>query len=420
MIKLKRPFQKKIFNQLIKKYGGSIKTEKILNIPASSIRGYKNLYFDSVPKNLLNRLTYLKITSASKINKNTLLSFSREEQISKSLNYGRIKRRRKLYFFKKSIPKVSELIFQNKLNVLRWFDRYIFLLNSGFRKSTFYIEKNIIKIKYTNFAKSSIKEFEVMIPKEFTLDKDFIYFFGLWCGDRAGGKRFGICNKNKEIIKFTEKFLKRHNQKIERTLYISELLTNPEIEYDKKFVIKTDRRGWVLSIHSYNGILSSFFHYLYNNLDEFLSLIDPKPFFAGLFDAEGNVSLYNKSFRIACKNTDSINIYKKFLRKLNLYDKYDGNCLITYNLKDFVNLIVPYMKHTNKINLSNFLFTGKEPLPEDYKRILNFIKNNPKKTSKEIAKALNKNKLYSELKLLSDFHFVYPEGYPYRYEVVIN
>lgn len=40
-----------------------------------------------------------------------------------------------------------------------------------------------------------------------------------------------------------------------------------------------------------------------------------------------------------------------------------------------------------------------------------------RKTAKELSKALNKNKIYSELKLLSDFSFISYKGYPYRYEV---
>ena len=62
---------------------------------------------------------------------------------------------------------------------------------------------------------------------------EFIYFFGLWCGDRAGGKRFGICNQNEAIIKFTKKFLKKNYQKIEKFLYIQKDLAAPKVDYDK-------------------------------------------------------------------------------------------------------------------------------------------------------------------------------------------
>jgi hypothetical protein len=56
-------------------------------------------------------------------------------------------------------------------------------------------------------------------------------------------------------------------------------------------------------------------------------------------------------------------------------------------------------------------------VPEEYKKILLYIKNNPEKTSKAIAKALKKNKVYSELKLLSDFGFVSSRSYPLVFKI---
>jgi hypothetical protein len=417
MIKLKPQFQRLLFIRIIKAYRGSIKAGRILKIPASSLRGYKNSYFNSVPEKLLNRLLKINLISQKEIEDNTLSKFLKEDQIKNSLNYGRKIRENNLIVLKDAIPKISEIISKNRINFEKWFKSYFHLLNFGFRKSSFSIEKSIIKIRYNNFTNKGIKRFEVIIPKKFILNNEFIYFFGLWCGDRAGGKRLGICNQNKEIIKFTEHFLAEHHQRVERILYISRLIEEPNIKYDKKFILKTDKKGWVLSTHSGNGILASFFIYLQKNLNEILEIIDNKPFFAGLFDAEGNVSLYNKSFRLACKNKESVEIYKKFLKRMDLYDKYDGCCLITYNINAFMHSIFPYMRHSDKINLANFLFTGKEPLPREYKQIVDFIKDNPEKTAKELSKALNKNKIYSELKLLSDFNFISRVGYPNRYKV---
>lgn len=417
MIKLRPQFQKLLFFRLIKEYHGSIKAGETLKIPASSIRGYKNLYFNSIPEELLNQLLKIELVSHKEIEENTLSKFLKEDQIKNSLDCGRKLRKDNLILLRNAIPEISEIILNNKLNFEKWFKIYLPLLNSGFRKASFSIEKETIKIKYNNFTKHGNKLFEVIMPKEFVLDEEFIYFFGLWCGDRAGGKRFGICNQNKEIIKFTEHFLTKHYQKIERTLYMSELIEEPHIKYDKKFILKTDKKGWVLSIHSSNGILASFFIYLQKYLNEFLERVNNKPFFAGLFDAEGNVSLYNKSFRLACKNPELIKIYQKFLKRLNLYDKYDGCCLITYDIITFMKSIFPHMKNSDKINKANFLFTGKEPVPNEYKQIINFIKDNPEKTARALSKALNKNKIYSELKLLSDFNFISHTGYPYRYKV---
>jgi hypothetical protein len=331
---------------------------------------------------------------------------------------GREKRKKYFINLKKDIPLFKEVIKTNFLDISLWFSKYKPLVNSNFRKINVNENANNFLISYPNFTRNGYRNFLVKLPKKLFLTEEFFYFFGLWCGDRTGGKRFGVCNKNPEILKFVAQYLKKNYQSIERILVIKEGVPEPLIRYNKKYVIKSSGNGWVLSIHSNNGILASFFYYLQSNLDEFLNISKNKQaFFAGLFDAEGNVSLYNKSFRWACKNDELIKIYIKYLKEMGLYDRYDGNCLITYNLKSFIELIVPYMKHKEKINKSNFLFFGKPPLPKEYCEILKFIKNNPNKNAKEIAKALNKNKIYSELKLLSDFNFINRKAYPYVYEV---
>jgi len=418
MVKLKSKFQCKIFQRVIQKYKGSINASKILKVNASTIRGYKNLYFNSVPKKLIKDLIKLKILSEKELEINLLSQFSNEDQIKKSLLSGREKRKKYFINLKNDIPLFSKIIKTDFLDLSLWFSKYKYLVNSNFRKLQINEETNNFLISYSNFTKNGYKKFLVKLPKKIFLTEDFYYFFGLWCGDRTGGKRFGVANKNPEILKFVTQYLKENYQNIERILVIKEGFPEPPIKYDKKYSLKNSHNGWVLSIHSNNGIFASFFYYLQSNLNEFLNICNNKgAFFAGLFDAEGNVSLYNKSFRWACKNKELIKIYTKYLKEMGLYNKYDGNCLITYDLERFIKLIVPYMKHKDKINNSNFLFSGKPPLPKGYNEILDFIKNNSKKNAKEIAKALNKNKLYSELKLLSDFHFIRHEGYPYGYEV---
>lgn len=102
---------------------------------------------------------------------------------------------------------------------------------------------------------------------------------------------------------------------------------------------------------------------------------------------------------------------------MGLYKRYDGGCLVSYNKKDFYNKIFPYLKHSKKIELSFFLCTGKGKLPENIKIIFNYIKKNPHKTAKEIAKALKKSKVYSELSLLNKFKFISSEGYPLKFKI---
>jgi hypothetical protein len=417
MFKLKPSFQKEVFEDLIKKYKGSIDAGKHLQIPASSIRGYKNLYFDSVPKKIIECLVKLKIINPSKLNKNTIRILTKTEIIQKSLDFGREKRNKKLLRLRKEIPLLKAIVKTNKINLVLWLNKHLLLANSGFRKIFVKEESDHLLLTYNNFTKLGFKNFRTKLPKSFEINEEFLYFFGLWCGDRSGGKRFGICNQNKRIIQFTKKFLGQNYQKVEKILYISKKIEEPDINYDKKFYINK-KGSWVLSTHSNNGFLASFFYYLQSNLEEFLKLIKNQyPFFAGLFDAEGNVSLYNKSFRWACKNEELINIYSEHLKKMRLYARYDGSCLVSYNRKVFYKKIFPYLKHSEKIKLSSFLCTGKGNLPKDYGVILNYIKKNPNKTAKEITKALKKNKVYSELRLLKEFGFIFHESYPYKFRL---
>ena len=75
------------------------------------------------------------------------------------------------------------------------------------------------------------------------------------------------------------------------------------------------------------------------------------------------------------------------------------------------------MKHSTKINNANFLVHGTGKLPKEYRDVLNYLKDNPLQTSKGIAKALKKTKVYSELKILNNFGFIFYEGYPFRYKI---
>ena len=273
-------------------------------------------------------------------------------------------------------------------------------------------------MSYITHSNDQKKDFILKFPRRIIIDDEFLYFFGLWCGDRAGGKRWGVINKNNEIINFTDFFLKKNYQKVEKILYISKNLDEPKIKYDKKVEINRESNGWALSVHSINGIFSSFYESIISELDYFLDNLDNLYcFFAGLFDAEGNVSLYNKSFRWACKNEKRVKIYSKFLKKLGLYSSYDGGCLVTYNLKIFFEKIFPYLKHSKKIRLVSFLCGGKGEIPAELKRVLDHIYKFPLSTQKDIAKALKKRKVYSELGWLRKFGFILAESYPLRFKI---
>lgn len=419
MIRLKPAFQKDIFQGLVDKEGGSIKAGKILSIPASSVRGYKNLYFDSVPKTIINKLIDIKITSNSNVKMNTTELFDKRDLINSTLTKGREKRTNQLKKWKNELPRLKRIFSKGYLNFEKWFLSYQKLINFGARKFNYIKSRGKhLEVSYRMHSNGIKKDFVLKFPRKIKVDDNFIYFFGLWCGDRAGGGRFGVCNQNKNIIKFVEDFLGANYQKIERILYISKGLTLPPLNYDKKFVIDKEIKGWVLSVHSTNGIFSSFFRYLQQHLTEFLSMIrNRNVFFAGLFDAEGNVSLHNKSFRWACKNPELIRIYTDFLGNEGLYNSYDGKCLIAYDREKFYKEIYPYLKHNKKANYAAFLCRGKGALPREVTKILRYFEKEQNGTAKEIAKALKENKVYSELKLLSDFGFVSYKGFPHKFTI---
>ena len=422
MFKLKSKFVIKIFEKAKLKFRGSEKASQILKIPYSSFRAYKNGYISALPEKLVDRFIKELIISKKELRLNLLSTYYRDEQNQKLLERGREIRRRTLKEWREAIPKLKEILNNGEIDFKKWFSAYQKLINFGARKFNYVREKkDFIEISYTTHSNKIKKEFVMKFPRNFVVDDEFLYFFGLWCGDRTGGKRFGICNKNKEIIKFTEGFLYKNYQNVEKILYITKNLDEPNIAYDKKFVIDHPIKGWVLSVHSNNGVFSSFFHYLQSNLNEFLEKTENKhAFFAGLFDAEGNVSLYNKSFRIACQNLDLVKIYSKFLKKLKLLDRYDGNCLIISNRGEFYTKILPYLRNKEKVNLTQIMCKGRGELPKEYLDILKEVCLNPNSSSKEIAKALKKSKVYSELKLLNDFGFISNAGYPHKFEITLK
>ena len=170
---------------------------------------------------------------------------------------------------------------------------------------------------------------------------------------------------------------------------------------------------WVVCVYSVNGILKSFFDYLYESLDDFLNILPSRNiFFAGLFDAEGNVFLEDECFRWACKDLKKVNIYKKYLKKYNLFNRYDGANLITNNVESFSKLVFPYIRHKEKINQCQLIFNGEGYLDKRFRNILSMINKNQDKTISEISKIMNRKKLWAQIRFLEKHKYIYSKGYP--------
>lgn len=384
---LKPEFKKKIFEELFRKHS-SLKASEILNSSRSMLYHYKNDRTKSVPFTIIEKIKILLSLNDEEIKSNTTDVLKSEELRNRCLDFGREIRIKQLKDFRTQIPKVKEIIENNSLNLEKWFHHYQKLINFGCREiKNIEKEKNILKVTYTNYAKGKKKLFTTLFPRKIKIDEDFQYFFGLWVGDKSGGGRFGIMNKEKAINLYTAEYLKKLYQKSEFVLHVhnNEI---PHLDYkiDKIVNINSSTSGYAISVHVINSILKSFFGYLEKDLDNFLNLIPNKNiFFAGLFDAEGNVFLEDKCFRWSCKNETYIKIFKDHLKEMNLFHRSDGSNLVTYNKELFAKEILPFMKHPVRINDANLICFKEGYLNERFKGILRFIKNNPGKPAKEIA-----------------------------------
>src|ERR1051326_245002 len=216
-----------------------------------------------------------------------------ETYFKEGLDMGREKRKQQLKEWRNNLPKINEIFENGFLNVEKWFFCYKRLIDFGARQfNLIEIKENEIVLEYTNYSNGEKRLFRNILPRKIKVDGTFQYFFGLWCGDGSGPGRFGLINKNLDLLKFTENYLKTFNQEIKWRLLLSDknpFVPNLEIEFEKITIVKRMPGNYSIVAYSPNSIFGSFFGYLFDNLDDFLNLLPNREiFFAGLFDAEGN------------------------------------------------------------------------------------------------------------------------------------
>ncbi len=409
-------YQKFIFTKLLKRYKRG-ELIKILNISSGMLYHYKNCRVGNVSLSLLNKVATLLNLEDRELNNFTKKTYSFQKDRNAILQAGREVRKEKLKILRSQIPLIEQIAENGFLNLEKWLYFYIKMLNFGARK-IMKIEKNgaALKLHYTNFAKSKKSNFVNFLPCKIRIDRDFQYFFGLWVGDKCGGGRIGVMNKEKEINFYTAEYLQKLHQKVEFVLYYH-TESPPILDYEvhKMYAIGGLKNGFAVSVHSINGILKSFFRYIESDLETFLGLIpNPEIFFAGLFDAEGSVLLEDDCYRWSCLDMAKVEIYIKFLSRLDLFRRYDGCNIVGYNLKAFMEKIYPFLKHRQKLNRLSLLFYGTGELEERFKGLLEYIRDNPGKTTKEIAKALKRARRSQQIAFLRNLGYVSTEGYPMK------
>lgn len=417
MVILKDSYKKAIFRQLLESYNWKILAEK-LKISTASIYRYKNDSNIAIPFSLIQKC--VKMLNAASLEENVIKAFQPKELRYKNLNLGRDVRNKQLKTWKEELPKIKDLVENNSLNLEKWFYLYRKLIDFGARKlENIKVENNKLIIDHKNYVKKEQKHFRVVLPRKITIDDDFQYFFGLWCGDKVGGGRIGVANKCLELNQTTMDYLKDNLYQIPQFVLQKSSRTKklPKFNFpiDQVLEIKDMPGDWVLCVQSVNGILKSFFDYLDQYLDEFLNMLpDKNIFLAGLFDADGNVLLEDRCFRWACKDARKVEIYKKYLKKYGLFRRYDGGNLVTNNVNIFSKLILPYLKHKEKINKTQLISTGEGHLDKRFKNMLFVINTNQNKSVSELGKIIGKKKLWAQIKFLEDCKYVKSLAYPKR------
>lgn len=415
---LESNFKKKLFSKLLKQYGRH-KLSKELIISKSMLYHYKNNRVNNLTLFQFNKCLELINMDLDKAKPFIEGEFSQREKVLTLMKTGAKKRHKKLRSLRENIPTVEQISYNNHLNIKKWFDCYQRLLEVGPRKiNNIKEEGNLLIINHTNFVKGKKKKFKLILPKLLKMDDEFCYFFGLWCGDRAGGGRIGVVNKDEQLNKFTNYYLKRLYQSPKIIILKSskiKKLPKLNLEFDAIQEVKGMAGTYVPIVFAVNGVLKQFFFYLDKQLDEFLDIIPNKnAFFAGLFDAEGNVSLEDNCFRWSCKDKEKVKIYIKHLKKANLFRRYDGGNLVCYNKKDFSELIFPYLKHPLKINDTKLVCFYRGKLNKRFLNIINVVKENNGSDLKKLAKALKRVKIHAQIKVLERLGYVQSQGYPKR------
>jgi len=273
------------------------------------------------------------------------------------------------------------------VDVFRWIDkiRYVERLQSmrGIAQLIdMDVSRDTLTLKYKVFVKASSK-FALhtsVLPRFFTLGDDAMYFLGLWSGDGAGGGRVGVVNKNPSLLaKSVDSLRKSFRQPQDllvgnamsayglndaRRREQENLLREMGVRQINHTVNKNCYRSPVFSVSVHNGLLRRLLDFLRENFHEVFSGASVEArgkFYAGLFDAEGNVNFNLKerefNFRWATKDPRFADFLMRWLREDGFYlPHYDGanvkvGCRKKTRLMEFQrfeSLIFPYLVHPGK------------------------------------------------------------------------
>lgn len=280
------------------------------------------------------------------------------------------------------------------VDVLRWLDeiRYIERLQSMrgvARLIDMDVNKEILTLRYHVFVRADSKFVTrtSVLPRFLTLNEDMMYFLGLWTGDGAGGGRVGVVNKNPSLLAKSVDLLRKCFRQ-PQDLIIGNVMSTRRLRGVNRHRQENLLRGigvsrisytinkkcygsLVFSVSIHNNLLRRLLDFLRENLHKVLSSVnaeDRGAFYAGLFDAEGNVNFnLNKrelNFRWATGDPRFAESLMRWLQQDGFYlTHYDGanvkvGCRMEtrrIEFQRFEKLIFPQIVHPEKRSVARKL-----------------------------------------------------------------
>jgi len=329
----------------------------------------------SVPKEILEKNIENKIPARNIIEKS--LKKAREMGIEKrSWRFGLTKiNKEKLWkkAFKKKREKtdriiknikLDNIIIKNKIHtkeLLQYFDSAL-KVHNGIKINKIKETKQEISITFNLLGATSKYSGEKTSPKYLKLNNDFLWFLGLWLGDRCGrSTMIGISTKELNTVeKVYDIFSNNFKQPKNKITVVLEYNKNENVSkylksrfnHVKINKSKNTLREWKSYKVKFNNTLIRFiFTLIEKRLNEFLDLLNKNQlsaFFAGFFDAEGTV--FRKYLLYSQKtNKRLISTLREKLRQIGFETRYKYNSTIYINNpKKFAEFIYPNIRTNDK------------------------------------------------------------------------
>jgi hypothetical protein len=373
---------KEIISELCIKYDSQRKAAKAVDIDQSQLsRFFNGIQLSILVKDLLKLLQQIRKCE---------VVVERIEQYNdyrrKSIAKANAKKKQPSVSFDSIITKNCEEI---SVDVPRWLDKIKYVkrmdgMNGIVRLESIDFAKDVVIAKYQVFNKvtNSFVRHISILPTTFQFNTETMYLFGLWAGDNTGGGRVGICNKNWALLEKSSELLQRCFKQ-PQYLLIGNVMGTELDEKDKKryreqlqqivgkvtFTVNAKCFGGpVFSISVHNALFKRLLDFLKYNLHDVFakdSDADRGAFYAGLFDAEGNVNNSKKGvcFRWSAMNQEFVETLMVWLKKDGFHPSYDGanikiGCRKETRATDFqlfAKLIMPHIIHPQKKHAAQVL-----------------------------------------------------------------